>query len=128
MSTLRKLPTVIVLVCTLAGATAAFAQSGSIAGQVKDPSGAILPGVTVEVSSPVLIEKVRTATTDGQGNYKIIELRPGTYSVVFTLPGFNTLKREGIVLTSDFTATVSVELRVGAVEETVTVTAESPLI
>ncbi|HXI28787.1 MAG TPA: carboxypeptidase regulatory-like domain-containing protein [Vicinamibacterales bacterium] len=128
MPNVRKVPAAVVLACTLAGASAAFAQSGSIAGQVKDPSGAILPGVTVEVSSPVLIEKVRTATTDGQGNYKIIELRPGTYSVLFTLPGFNTLKREGIVLTSDFTATVSVELRVGAVEETVTVTAESPLI
>ncbi|HMF95955.1 MAG TPA: carboxypeptidase regulatory-like domain-containing protein [Vicinamibacterales bacterium] len=128
MSTLWKRVSAIVFVCTLAGASAAFAQTGSIAGQVKDTSGAVLPGVTVEVSSPVLIEKVRTATSDGQGNYKIIELRPGTYTVVFTLPGFNTLKRDGIVLTSDFTATVNVELRVGAVEETVTVTAESPLI
>src|SRR5437763_657655 len=124
----RKLPAAIALVWTLGAASAAVAQTGSIAGQVKDTSGAVLPGVTVEASSPVLIEKVRTATADGQGNYKIIDLRPGTYTVTFTLPGFNTLKRDGIVLTSDFTATVNVELRVGAVEETVTVTAESPLI
>src|SRR2546421_10421993 len=89
---------------------AARAQS-SIAGQVKDSSGAVLPGVTVEASSPALIEKVRTATSDGQGNYKIIDLGPGTYSVTFTLPGFNALKRDGIVLTSDFTATVNAELR-----------------
>src|SRR5881275_1632753 len=128
MSKSKWLPIALALAGTLLGTTGAFAQTGSIAGQVKDTSGAVLPGVTVEASSPVLIEKVRTATSDGQGNYKIIDLRPGTYTVTFMLPGFNTLKRDGIVLTSDFTATVSVELRVGAVEETVTVTAESPLI
>jgi Carboxypeptidase regulatory-like domain/TonB-dependent Receptor Plug Domain len=106
----------------------ALAQTGSIAGVAKDTSGAVLPGVTVEAASPVLIEKVRSVVTDTQGVYKIIDLRPGTYDVTFSLGGFNTLKREGIVLTSDFTATVNAEMRVGAVSETVTVTGESPLI
>ena len=128
MSKLMKLLVMLTIAWIVAGGGAAFAQTGSIAGQVKDASGAVLPGVTVEASSPALIEKVRTATSDGQGNYKIIDLGPGSYSVTFTLPGFNALKRDGIVLTSDFTATVNAELRVGAVEETVTVTAESPLI
>jgi hypothetical protein len=104
------------------------AQTSSIAGQVKDTSGAILPGVTVEVSSPALIEKVRSATTDGSGQYKITALRPGTYSITFTLPGFNVLKRDGIELTSDFTATVNGDMKVGAVEETVVVSAESPVV
>ena len=106
----------------------ASAQTSSIAGEVKDTSGAVLPGVTVEVSSPALIEKTRTATTDGAGQYKIVQLRPGTYEVSFTLPGFNTVKRENIILTSDFTATVSAELKVGAVEETITVAAASPIV
>jgi hypothetical protein len=105
----------------------AFAQSG-IAGVVKDATGAVLPGVTVEASSPVLIEKVRAVATDGQGQYKVVDLRPGTYAVVFSLPGFNTVKREGIELTASFTATVNVELRVGALEETVTVSGESPMV
>src|SRR5713226_1782978 len=75
-----------------------------IAGAGKDPSGAVLPGVTVEATSPVLIEKVRTAVTDGTGQYRIEDLRPGTYTVKFTLTGFNALKREGIELTGSFTA------------------------
>ena len=116
------------LACVLLGRSVASAQTGSIAGVARDTSGAVLPGVTVEAASPVLIEKVRSVVTDGQGVYKIIDLRPGTYTVTFTLAGFNALKREGIVLTADFTATVNGELRVGAVEETVTVTGESPLI
>ena len=81
--------------------SAAFAQT-SITGIVKDTSGAVLPGVTVEASSPVLIEKVRTATTDGSGQYRIVNLRAGTYTVTFTLPGFGTVKREGIELTGKF--------------------------
>src|SRR6516164_7818623 len=116
------------LACVLLGRSVASAQTGSIAGVARDTSGAVLPGVTVEAASPVLIEKVRSVVTDGQGVYKIIDLRPGTYTVTFTLAGFNALKREGIVLTADFTATGNGELRVGAVEETVTVTGESPLI
>jgi hypothetical protein len=101
---------------------------GSIAGNVKDTSGGAMPGVTVEVASPVLIEKVRTTVTDGQGNYKITELRPGTYSVTFTLSGFATVKREGIDLVSGFTATVNGDMQVGSVSETITVTGASPIV
>ena len=107
---------------------AAFAQTSGIAGDVKDTSGAVLPGVTVEVSSPALIERTRAATTDGAGRFSITNLRTGTYSVTFTLPGFNTVKRDGIELTSDFTASISTEMKVGAIEETITVAAESPLV
>ncbi len=105
----------------------AFAQA-TIAGSVKDASGAVLPGVTVEAASPALIEKTRTAVTDGEGQFKIIDLRPGTYSVTFTLAGFSTLKRDGIELTGTFTATVNAELKVGAVEESITVTGETPIV
>jgi hypothetical protein len=102
--------------------------SGSIAGVVRDTTGAILPGVNVEASSPVLIEKLRSVTSDEQGNYKIVDLRPGAYTVVFTLPGFSTVRREGIELTTGFTATINAELRVGSLEETVTVTGASPVV
>jgi hypothetical protein len=107
---------------------AAFAQTSAIAGVVKDTSGAVLPGVTVEVSSPALIEKVRSAVTDSSGQYKITTLRPGTYAVTFTLPGFSVVKRENVELTSDFTATINADLKVGALEETITVSAESPIV
>ena len=120
---------VVVAVGGVLSSTVAAAQTtGAIAGVVKDTSGAVLPGVMVEASSPALIEKTRVAVSDGQGQYKIIDLRPGTYSVTFTLTGFNAVKRDGIELTVDFTATVNAELRVGAVAETVTVTGESPLV
>jgi hypothetical protein len=105
----------------------ALAQA-SITGVVRDTSGAILPGVTIEASSPALIEKVRSATTDGSGQYRIENLRPGVYTVVFTLGGFATVRREGIELTGSFTATVNADMRVGAVEETVTVTGEAPVV
>ena len=104
-----------------------YAQA-SIAGVVKDTSGAVLPGVTVEASSPALIEKVRSVVTDGTGQFQIVNLVPGTYSVAFTLPGFNTVKREGIVLSGSFTAKIDADLRVGALEETITVTGETPLV
>lgn len=107
--------------------SAAFAQT-SITGVVKDTSGAVLPGVTVEASSPVLIEKVRTAISDGTGQYRIVNLQPGTYTVTFSLPGFSTVKREGIELTGNFVATINGELKVGALEETVTVTGETPIV
>src|SRR5207302_8567316 len=94
--------------------------SGTLAGVVKDPSGAVIPGVTVEASSPALIEKVRSVTTDSQGLYRIVDLRPGTYTVDFTLPGFATFKRDGIELTSGFTAQVNAEMKVGTVAETIT--------
>ena len=107
-----------------------FAQTGagSIAGTVRDASGGVLPGVTVEASSPALIEKVRTVVTDGEGQYKIIELRPGTYTVAFTLPGFSAVRREGIELTTGFTASVNADLKVGNVQETITVTGETPVV
>ena len=107
--------------------TAAQAQA-SIAGVVKDASGAVLPGVTVEASSPALIEKVRSVTTDDTGQYQIVDLRPGVYAVTFTLTGFSTVRREGIELTGSGTTTVSAELKVGTVAETVTVTGESPIV
>jgi hypothetical protein len=106
---------------------AALAQA-VIAGTVRDPSGAVLPGVTVEATSPVLIEKVRSAVTDGTGLYRIEDLRPGTYTVTFSLPGFNTFKREGIELTGSFTATINVELKVGELTETIVVSGESPVV
>ena len=105
----------------------AYAQA-SIAGVVRDSSGAVLPGVTVEAASPALIEKVRTVVSDGAGQYRIIELRPGTYIVTFALTGFNTVKREGIELSGTFVATVNAELRVGALEETITVTGAAPVV
>ena len=88
----------------------------------------MLPGVTVEASSPALIEKMRTAVSDGTGQYRIIDLRPGTYSLTFTLPGFSTVKRDSIELTGTQTMTIPIEMRVGALEETVTVTGESPVV
>ena len=107
--------------------TTAFAQ-GSIAGTVKDTSGAVMPGVTVEAASPVLIEKVRTAVTDGNGRFQIIDLRPGAYTVTFTLAGFNTVRRDGIAMSGSGAVSVDAELRVGALEETITVTGEAPVV
>lgn len=104
------------------------ADTGTIAGVVRDPSGAVMPGVTVEAASPALIEKIRSVTTDSQGLYRIVDLRPGMYTVTFSLPGFGTVRREGIALTTGFTATVNAELKVGSLEETVTVTGESPVV
>ena len=101
---------------------------GAIAGTVRDGSGAVLPGVMIEASSPALIEKVRTAVTDGSGQYRIVNLPPGAYAVTFVLPGFNTVKREGIEISASFTASIDAEMRVGAIEETVTVTGESPVV
>ncbi len=109
--------------------TLALAQgTAGISGQVKDATGGVLPGVTVEASSPALIEKTRVATTDGAGEFKIVSLPPGAYTVSFSLTGFSSVRREGIVLTTGFTATVDAELRVGAVEETITVSGDSPLV
>src|SRR2546427_1451136 len=106
---------------------AARAQS-AIAGVVKDASGAVLPGVTVEAASDVLIEKVRTVTSDGQGQYKIVDLRPGIYIVTFTLPGFQTFRRDGLELPSSFTATINADMKVGGLEESVTVSGQSPIV
>ena len=117
--------------CTLLVPRAALAQQAAasgIAGVVKDASGAVLPGVTVEAASPALIEKVRTVITDGEGRFNIIDLRPGTYAVTFSLAGFSAFRRDGIELTSGFTASVNADLKVGALTETVTVSGESPLV
>src|SRR4249919_2898273 len=105
----------------------ALAQA-TLAGVVKDASGAVLPGVTVEAASPALIEKTRTALTDGTGQFRITELLPGSYTVTFTLTGFSTVKREGIELNGSFIATLNVDMKVGNVAETVTVTGETPIV
>lgn len=118
---------VVLLVLVFAPSVAA-AQTSTIAGTVRDASGGVLPGVTVEASSPALIEKTRSTVTGGSGTYSIVALRPGLYTVKFELPGFTTVIREGIELTSDFTATINVDLKVGALEETLTVTGESPIV
>ena len=105
----------------------ALAQA-TITGVVKDASGGVLPGVTVEAASPDLIEKVRTTITDADGQYRIIDLRGGTYTVTFSLPGFSTVRREGIELAGRFVATINIELKVGTLQETVVVTGESPIV
>jgi hypothetical protein len=107
--------------------SSALAQ-GSITGVVRDSSGAVLPGVTVEAASDVLIEKSRTVVTDGNGQYRLVDLRAGTYNVTFSLPGFNAYRRTGVVIEGAFTATVNADMKVGALQETVTVTAESPVV
>ena len=117
-----------VLACLLLLPAAALAQTGAIAGGVTDETGGVLPGVTVEAASPALIEGVRSTVTDGAGLYGIEALRPGTYTVRFTLPGFSTFVREGIELTSDFTANVDAQMGVGSIEETITVSGASPVI
>ena len=118
---------VFVLACLLIVPAAVYAQA-SIAGTVKDTSGAVLPGVTVEAASPVLIEKTRSVVSDGSGQFKIVDLRPGPYTVTFTLTGFNIVKREGIELTGSFTASFAIEMKVGTVQETITVTGETPIV
>src|SRR3989475_7455533 len=105
----------------------AFAQA-SITGVVKDTSGAVLPGVTVEASSDALIEKVRSAVTDGGGQYRIVDLRAGIYAVTFTLTGFSTVKRDGVELTGSFTASINADMKVGTVQETITVSGETPIV
>jgi hypothetical protein len=109
-------------------ASAQGQTSGSVAGVVKDTSGGVLPGVTVEASSPALIEKVRTGITNAEGQYQVVGLSPGVYTVTFTLPSFRTVRREGIQLTVGFTATVNAELSVGSLEESITVSGETPLV
>jgi hypothetical protein len=127
---MRKLrvPPFIVLVCLLFPPGADAQQAGAIAGTVRDTTGAVLPGATVEAASPALIERVRTVTTDETGQYRIIDLRPGVYSLSISLPGFATVRREGIELTAGFTANVSVELRLGDLAETLTVSGTSPIV
>ena len=128
---MRRVPAgfLALLVCTIVCAPRlAFAQGSSIAGSVTDTTGAVMPGVTVEASSPAMIEGTRSVVTDGSGRYAIVELRPGVYTVTFTLPGFSTVRREGIELTPAFTANVNAQLRVGSLEETITVSGNAPVV
>ena len=115
------------LVVVLLAPTSAFAQA-SVTGVVRDSSGGVLPGVTVEAASPVLIEKVRSAVTDNGGQYRIVDLRPGTYTVTFSLPGFTTIRREGIELAGSVTITIPAEMRVGSLQESITVTGATPVV
>ncbi len=117
----------VALLFVLVSSTAAMAQS-AFAGTVRDSSGAVMPGVTVEAASPVLIEQVRSVVTDENGVYRIVDLRPGTYTLTYSLTGFNTVKREGVELGSNFTATINVELSVGALQESITVSGASPVV
>jgi hypothetical protein len=114
--------------CAVLFLPAPLHAQASISGIVQDSTGAVLPGVTVEAASPALIERVRSVTTDNAGRYTIVELRPGTYTVTFSLTGFGSVKREGLVLEGAFIAQVNADLHVGAVEETLTVSGDAPLV
>src|SRR5262249_21352261 len=119
---LKRFAAILLFVAAIAPATI-YAQSG-IAGTVKDSSGAVLPGVVVAASSPALIEKTRSVITDGGGAYKIVGLRPGTYSVSFSFPGFTPQQKDGVTLTSDFVAEINADMQVGTSTQTVDVQAE----
>src|SRR5438270_2242881 len=122
---------VVKIVAALAGIvllpSAVFAQA-TIAGVIRDASAAVLPGVSVEAASPVLIEKTRTVVSDGTGQYRITDVPPGTYVLTFSLTGFTTMKREGLAVSGSGVVTVNADLRVATVQETVTVTAASPIV
>jgi hypothetical protein len=126
---MRRFATIgIALLSALVVFSAPAQAQSAIAGVVRDTSGGVLPGVTVEASSPALIQGMRTTVTDSQGRFQIVDLRPGVYTVTFNLAGFATLRRQDIELPTAFTATLNVELKVGTVEESVTVTGESPVV
>ena len=125
---MRRLTRAFIFLASLSSIPAGAYAQASIAGVVKDSSGAVLPGVTVEAASDVLIEKVRIAVTDSTGQFRVVDLRPGTYSVTFKLTGFSAVRREGIELTGVATTTVNADLRVGALSETITVTGETPIV
>ena len=118
----------LLVVMVILGALPSLAAAQSLAGTVRDTSGAVLPGVTIEASSPALITKVRTSVTDDAGQYRIPDLPPGTYKVTFTLPGFATVVREGLELSGGGVMTIGAEMRVGSLEESITVTGESPVV
>ena len=124
---LRRAGLASIVFTSLALVPSAASAQASLTGTVRDVSGGVLPGVTVEITSPALIEKVRSNVTDGTGQYRFENLRPGPYVMTFTLAGFATVRREGVELTGTATSTVNADLRVGAVEETITVTGEASL-
>src|SRR5690349_18434721 len=106
----------------------ALAQEGQIAGTVRDTSGGVIPGVTVEATSPALIEKIRTTTSDANGQYRLTNLPVGTYTVTFTLSGFQSQRHDNVQLTSGFTAPVNAAMGVGGLQETVVVSGETPTV
>src|SRR4051812_34934650 len=118
---------VLVILVALFAPSVTYAQA-TLAGVVRDASEGVLPGVTVEASSPNLIEKARNAVTDSTGQYRITELAPGSYTLTFTLTGFSTVKREAINVSGSGVITINADMRVGAVEETITVTGETPIV
>src|SRR5262249_7600014 len=124
----RILPSILAASIWFVGVPATALAQSAIAGVVRDASGAVLPGVTVEASSDVLIEKTRSVVSNGQGQYTIVDLRPGVYSLTFTLEGFSVFKRGGIELPASFTATINAEMKIGAIEESVTVSGQSPVV
>src|SRR5712675_93528 len=119
---------ILALLAVVIAIPAAARAQVALAGTVKDASGAVLPGVTVEAASPVLIEKARTAVSDSTGQYRIESLQPGPYTVTFTLSGFSTLKREGVELSGNGVIKIDADLKVGGVAETITVTGETPVV
>jgi len=127
MNRAGNLRTCLVATCLTLLPALSFGQSG-IAGVVTDATGGALPGVTVEAASEVLIEQTRSVTTDGEGQYRFIDLRPGSYNLTYSLEGFATIKREGVQLPADFVASINAEMRVGSLEETLTVTGNAPLV
>src|SRR5262245_64471880 len=118
----------VLVLSALVASLPSVVHAQALAGVVRDASGAVLPGVTVEAASPALIEKVRSVVTDGTGQYRIVDLRPGIYTLTFTLPGFNTVVRTGIELSGSGTVTVNIEMSVGGLEETITVAGETPVV
>jgi hypothetical protein len=125
---MSRLAAISVAIVLLGSGLASAQGTSAIAGVVRDTSGAVLPGVTVEAASPALIEKTRTVVTDSEGQYKLLDLPGGTYTVTFSLTGFSTVKREGLVLTANFTANVAADMKVGALEETITVSGQAPVV
>jgi hypothetical protein len=125
---MRRAFTSLFVLAVLVLLPAAVRAQGTLSGTVKDDSGAVLPGVTVQASSPALIEKTRDAVTDGSGQYRIIDLQPGTYSLTFTLPGFSSVKRDGLRIAGSATVTVPVTMTVGGVQETITVAGATPVV
>jgi hypothetical protein len=117
----------LLVVCLVALPGVVAAQS-QFTGQVKDESGAVLPGVTVEAASPSLIEKSKLSVTDSNGRYTILDLRQGTYKITFTLTGFATVVRDGVELAANFVSTINADMKVGALEETITVSGQTPLV
>jgi hypothetical protein len=124
----KRIRRIFVLAGTVAAWPSLAVAQSTLAGVVRDPSGAVLPGVTVEASSPALIEKTRVAQSDGEGRYAIVDIRPGVYTVTFTLVGFSTVRLEEIIVPANVSVPVNAEMKVGAVEETITVAAASPVV